>query len=656
MRNSKAAGRGRVLSAGLLCCFFCGTASVFGQASGDFDPPPERSGRQWSPKPVEMDFSKFTPRAEEIDDFGQTDELMISFPSDRLDQVLDLCRNQGIDVNEIVGRDFFGNASHFFLRGKIPKGFNRDLLQQLVQNGNIRDVEANRRREFHFPKPVVVTSTEHDPRLFRDSGGTVTPNDPALRLPGTWGLDRIRAPRAWSVIQKSVVTVAVIDTGVDYAHGDLRDNVARRYGKVHGYDFCGDTQSEDADPADIDGHGTHCAGILGSVGNNGTGLTGVCWSVPVLPVKIFRQGQPGLPPVGASDAEVTKAIYYAVRQGARVINCSFGHPGQGSRAVLQALQYAAKNDCLVIVAAGNDGINIDEQQVFPATVPLDNILVVAAVDQNDQRPDWGGKTTNYGRREVDIAAPGHGIYSCAPGSLNPQGYVLNSGTSMAAPFVAGAAALVWSHPKYRDLSAIEIKQLLLSKARKVPSLAETCSSSAVLDIGFLADGEAPPPLADATLPPPQSGSTEPPLDTIPDQSPPPSFTGTRLSNNPVFWDGYRAWRDIRYKEAIADFRQAADDVPDDARPEYFHAISRLALKQDRQFANRLYEALQRESGSPLGPYAWGAMMEFFQGPQRARLEAIRRKHLETSSFTSPRQILQAWQRSASVTSSTVAAR
>lgn len=656
MTNPKTAHYARVLSAVLLCCFLCGTSTVLAQASGDFDPPTERGGRQWSPRPVEMDFGKLVPRGDEINDFQQTDELIISFPSDRLDQVLDLCQNQGIDVNEIVGQDFFGNASHFFLRGKIPRGFNRDRLQQLVQNGNIGDVEANRRWEFHFPKPVVVTSTERDPRLFRDSGGTVTPNDPALRLPGTWGLDCIRAPRAWSVIQNSVVKVAVIDTGVDWGHRDLSSNIPRRDGKVHGYDFAGDGQSADADPADVDGHGTHCAGILGSVGNNGTGLSGVCWNVPILPVKIFPGEHPGQPGPGASDADVTKAIYYAVRQGARVLNCSFGHPGKGSRAAVQALQYAEQNDCLIVVAAGNEGINIDEQHVFPATVPLDNILVVAAVDQNDQRPNWGGKTTNYGRREVDIAAPGNNIYSCAPTVKHPQGYVLNSGTSMAAPFVAGAAALVWSHPKYRDLSAVDIKRLLISKARQVPSLADTCSSSAVLDIGFLADGEAATPIADVTEPPALTDPEGPPLGYLPDEPAPPSFAGPRLSKNPVFWQGYQAWRRQRYDEAIEEFRQAASDVPDDARPSYFQAISRLSLGQEKQFASQLFQALQREEEMPLGPYAWGVTMESFQGPQRARLELIRRKHLESQAFTSPRQILQAWKRSGAVTTPVVASR
>lgn len=656
MINSKIACRFHVLSVVLLCCVFCGTSVVFGQAGGDFDPPTERGGRQWSPRPVEMDFSKFVPRGDEIDDFQQTDELMISFPADRMKQVLELCRNRGIDVSEIVGRDFFGNASHFFLRGKVPKGFNRDRLQELIQDGNVGHVEANRRWKFQLPRPIAVTSTEHDPRLFRDSDRTVTPNDPALRLPGTWGLDRIRAPRAWSVIQNSVVAVAVIDSGVDPVHRDLSSNIARRDGRVHGYDFAGDGREPDNDPTDVDGHGTHCAGILGSVGNNGTGLSGVCWNVPVLPVKIFPGEHPGQPGPGASDVNVTKAIYYAVRQGARVINCSFGHAGIGSRAAVQALQYAEQNDCLVVIAAGNDGINIDEQPWFPATVPLDNIITVAAVDRNDQRPNWGSKTTNYGRREVDIAAPGHEIYSCAPGSLNPHGYVLNSGTSMAAPFVAGAAALVWSHPKYRDLSAVEIKRLLISKARQVPSLADTCSSSAVLDIGFLADGEVAPPIADATEPPSLTEPDGPPVNYVPDQPAHPVFAGPRLSKNPVFWQGYQAWRRQRYEEAIEEFRQAASDVPDDARPNYFHAISRLALGQDKQFANQLLTALQREEEMPLAPYAWGATMESFQGPQRARLELIRRKHLESQAFTSSRQILQAWKRSGSATSSTVASR
>lgn len=620
----------RYLSGLCLCCLLL-PDQAYGQAGQPFDPAIERDGEPWSPGRVEFDFDQPSPRADVFDDFAQTDELLIAFPADRLQQVLDLCRQQGINVNEVLDDRFFGPSSHFLLRGRIPQGFDQDRLRKIRDDGNVSRIEPNRRYTYRFPKPVARTQASPDPPQARESD--VIPDDPALRTAGTWGLRAIRAPRAWSAIRESVVMVAVIDTGVDYRHNDIHANVARNAGRIHGYDFCGDSEPEDRDPDDIEGHGTHCAGVIGSVGNNGVGLSGVCWKVPILPVKIFRQTANG-ESQGGSDADVAKAIYYAVRQGARVLSCSFGHPGPGSDSIMQALRYAQANDVLIVAAAGNDGINIDQQPFFPATAPFDNILTVAAVDQRDQRPDWGTSTTNYGRREVDIAAPGHGILSCVPDFAHPDTYAEMNGTSMATPFVAGAAALVWSHPKYRHLSAVEIRELLMRQARPVPGLADTCASSAVLDIGFLAD--------EGTGTSPSPGNPVPPSLVQPDPPLVPVDPGPRLPDNPTFWRGYQAWRNRDFTLAISQFRQAAKETPDDPRPLYFHAIASLTVDDEQQFGRQLLAALRREQETRIGPFEWGRTLEFFQGPNRARLEVVRRNHLDGTPYVGVRQLRAAW--------------
>lgn len=258
---------------------------------------------------------------------------------------------------------------------------------------------------------------------------TSRPNDPQF---GTlWGLDNtgqtggvpdadIDAPEAWENLgtgSKDVV-VAIIDTGVDHAHADLRanrwinqDEIPNngrdddRNGYVDdrfGYDF----YNKDAtpfDPADGDQHGTHVAGTIGAAGNNGVGVAGVNWNVTLMPLKFLGR-------FGGWDFDGAEAIIYAVDNGADIINASWG--GYHSPVLQDAIEYAAQHGVLFVAAAGNDSVNVDMHPdfYFPASSPSTNVVTVAATDHNDELAPW----SNFGRNTVEVAAPGVDVNSTLP--------------------------------------------------------------------------------------------------------------------------------------------------------------------------------------------------------------------------------------------------
>ncbi|MCL1819486.1 MAG: S8 family serine peptidase [Oscillospiraceae bacterium] len=195
---------------------------------------------------------------------------------------------------------------------------------------------------------------------------------------------------------------------------------------------------------DYTGHGTHVAGTIGAVGNNFIGVTGVSWVVRLASLKIGGNV--------FDMAAAINAIDYANRNRIQIINSSWG-----SRFFSSSLKYAIDNyDGLLVVSAGNNGSNNDIMPVYPSSYDSENIISVAAADQNDNLASF----SNYGEISVDIAAPGTDILSTALGS----GYTYMSGTSMAAPHVAGAAALLKGYRP--ELTALEIKDIILSNADK----------------------------------------------------------------------------------------------------------------------------------------------------------------------------------------------
>lgn len=296
------------------------------------------------------------------------------------------------------------------------------------------------------------------------------PNDPFFDK--QWGLNQssdfdIDAPEAWDIQNDSSnVTIAILDTGVDYNHLDLADNIWINEDEIpdnkkdddkngyiddiRGYDFVHTTNPvaigedglfRDNDPMDNAGHGTHCAGIAAADTNNGIGVAGVCWNAKIMPVRV---GYKSSDDIGYIDSKAAAlGLLYAANNGADVISMSYGGPIRSLLAIL-ALNYAYDKGVVLVAAAGNQFSN---KKHYPAAYK--NVIAVAATDRNDYKAYF----SNYGGW-VDVAAPGVDIMS----TILDNQYVNISGTSMACPMVAGLAGLILS--KNDSLSPDQVKTIL----------------------------------------------------------------------------------------------------------------------------------------------------------------------------------------------------
>ncbi|OCA87252.1 S8 family peptidase [Pseudobacillus wudalianchiensis] len=242
-----------------------------------------------------------------------------------------------------------------------------------------------------------------------------------------WNLPAIRTEVGWNVTRGSKkIKIAVVDTGVDLNHPDLSRRLTKGYNALSPKD----------PPQDDNGHGTHVAGIIASVPNNGVGVAGITWYNPIIPVKVLNSEGTG----GSFD--VSKGIHWAADHGADVINLSLGNY-QPSAVMEEAIRYAMKKDVVVVSAAGNDN---SSQPSFPAAYP--GVLGVAAVDWEGRRAPF----SNYGDY-IDIAAPGVHIAS----TFFQGQYASLSGTSMAAPHVSALAGLIRSiDPNLRNTEVMNI--------------------------------------------------------------------------------------------------------------------------------------------------------------------------------------------------------
>ena len=328
---------------------------------------------------------------------------------------------------------------------------------------------------------------------YRVQAHSVIPNDPMFSV--LWNLHNtgetggtsdadIDAPETWQIVTGSRdVLVAVIDTGVDYRHPDLAANMwvneAEFNGSpgvdddgngyvddIYGYDFC----NYDGDPIDDHGHGSHVSGTIGAVGNNSIGVVGVCWNVKIMGVKFLDESGSGW----TSDA--IASVQYAILMGAKVMNNSWGG-GDYDMALEDTIRAAGSAGMLFVASAGNDdGSNNDDVPQYPSGYDLDNVIAVLSTDNDDQLSDH----SNYGPTFVDIGAPGGDpdceIYSC----YKNGGYYYGYGTSMAAPHVTGACALIWSVSP--SLPHTEVKDIILRTADPLGSLAGRCVSGGRLNL------------------------------------------------------------------------------------------------------------------------------------------------------------------------------
>lgn len=267
-------------------------------------------------------------------------------------------------------------------------------------------------------------------------------------------------------IQKENIIVAVVDTGVDYNHEDLKNIMWKNVNEIadngidddqNGYvdDIFGiDTLTKDSqgnatgDPMASHAHGTHVSGTIAAEQNNMIGMAGIANKAKIMAIRTVPDN------ADETDADVVESFLYAAKHGARLINCSFGKKhNEGGMIVNDTINHIGKNfDVLVFAAAGNDyGRNIDNVQAFPASFDSDYLLVVASTTSKG-RLSW---FSNIGPKSVDVAAPGSDIYSTMPGN----GYGNMSGTSMATPTTVGVAAEVLSH--FPELSPLQLKKVLM---------------------------------------------------------------------------------------------------------------------------------------------------------------------------------------------------
>ena len=332
-----------------------------------------------------------------------------------------------------------------------------------------------------YAAPDYIMSVPRDERsdAISPSIAAAAPNDPLLNQ--LWGMKSCGATAVWPTFRETPkVIVAVIDSGVDYNHPDLKANMWSKGGK-YGYDFYDD----DSDPMDEQNHGTHVSGTIAGVGNNSVGVVGVSWKAQIMALRFLG------PDGSGATSDGVKCIDWAVANGAHILCNSWAGP-ETTRELADAVTRAEQRGVLFVAAAGNTvgrGNNNDTSPNFPASLPNANVISVGAVDLNDAR----GSFSHHGKKSVDIGAPGVGIVST---TRNKQ-YDKYDGTSMAAPHVAGAAALVWgktfASPAQDRSQMTKVRDLIYENARPVPALKEFWGQSApakvpggVLDISFLA--------------------------------------------------------------------------------------------------------------------------------------------------------------------------
>jgi thermitase len=365
-----------------------------------------------------------------------------------------------------------------------------EFLDATNQNGAV---------EFAEPNYVMHALGTNDPELL--------PND--VDMPKLWGMKNtgqkdagnvdgvagadIGAAKAWTITTgNKAIVVGVIDTGVDYTHPDLADNIYLNPGEsgsgketngidddangfvddFRGWNFAGVSTNN---PMDDNEHGTHVSGTIAGKGNNGIGVAGVNWEGSILPIKFLTGSGSG------SLADAVKSIQYATLMNVHMTNNSWGGGGF-TQSMFDAIKAAKDKGQLFIAAAGNDGRNSDSRPNYPAGYQLENVIAVAATTNQDTLASF----STYGKRSVHIAAPGHRIYSTVPGG----GYDTFSGTSMASPHVAGGAALLWGTDPAMTYDVV--KDRLLRSRDYVAGLSRKVNSSGRMNVFNAIQGIYPP--------------------------------------------------------------------------------------------------------------------------------------------------------------------
>ncbi len=370
----------------------------------------------------------------------------------------------------------------------------------------------------NFAKLRKTLQTGGDIRPLIGTDNPAIPNAPSATTGADtlfskqWGMKDIGVEAAWNINRgNNKITVAVIDTGVDYTHEDLLPNLWRNTNEIpnnnidddkNGYvdDIVGwDFISNDNKPYDLaatsigellnggnPGHGTHCAGNVAASGGNGKGVSGVAPKAQIMILRFIGNE-------GGTTADAIKSIHYAVDNGAKILSNSWGSEGEDPNeatenlALRESVKYAEDKGTLFIAAAGNGhqgaGYNndTDSKPAYPASYENDNIISVAALDSSNNL----GSFSNWGVKSVDIGAPGVKIFSTTVGNKYSDTVIdllgaTWDGTSMACPHVAGAAALYWSVNPNKTWK--EVKAAIINSAKRIPTLEGKVSSNGKLNV------------------------------------------------------------------------------------------------------------------------------------------------------------------------------
>ncbi|UOF00374.1 S8 family serine peptidase [Bdellovibrio reynosensis] len=339
-----------------------------------------------------------------------------------------------------------------------------------IQSNVIKTLSENPLVDIVEPNFIYrINKTSNDPLLGNLWGIKNTGQQDSQRREGIAGMD-VGAEQAWDITTGNRdIIVAVIDTGIDYNHPDLKENLwineAEAKGQagvdddnngivddIHGANFV-DSNKPTGNPLDDHGHGSHCSGTIGATGNDGRGIVGVAWNVRLMGVKFLSASGSG------SLEGALKGIDYAVKMGAVILSNSWGGGGY-SETLKQAIERSHQANTLFVAAAGNESNNNDANPTYPATYDVANIVSVAAVDNRGQIASF----SNYGKTKVHVGAPGVNVYS----SIKGGGYDSWSGTSMAAPHVSGMAVLLKSNEP--NLSNVEMKERIVTTAKPIAGL------------------------------------------------------------------------------------------------------------------------------------------------------------------------------------------
>lgn len=362
-----------------------------------------------------------------------------------------------------------------FARLETNKGLSDKAFESLAANPEIEYIEPNYIISLNSKRTNLPTDTNYAKQWGLANNGK---NSGGIFSSGLKGED-INVEKAWQITKgaegNAMVKIAVIDTGVDYNHPDLKAqidvNTAELNGKegvdddgngyvddIYGYDFA----NKDGNPMDGHGHGTHCAGVIGA-SHNGIGIAGVMKNVKIIPVKFLSDKGSG------ETIDAIASIDYAIKRGVQVMSNSWGG-GEREQSLQDAITAAEAAGITFVAAAGNESSDNDRTDSFPANYEVSNVISVGSFAGNGSKSSF----SNYGVKKVHVSAPGSSILSTYKG-----GYSNLSGTSMACPHVAGIVGLLLS--KEPGLTPAQIRERLIRTSTKTSKLQSASVSGGRVD-------------------------------------------------------------------------------------------------------------------------------------------------------------------------------